>query len=371
MALARYEAWLADPYGNRVAVLDQLTEFSLVKSVNQIGQWSVTYPLEYFDPNWHREDMILDVWRRGADGNMQRQIAGFLTRLRYFHDSQDRPYVEMSGPDTKYLLDKNIVAYAAGTSYASKSGEADDLMKEVIRENLGASATDTDRDLSAYGFSVEADHTLGPSIDRSFSWLNVLAVLKKMQDAARQIGTAVYFDVVPTWQGGRIGFQFRTYINQRGLDRTVTSANPTLLGIEYGNVKAPEYTIDWQDERNYIYVGGQGTGTDRAVEEVSDTARTARSPWRRREHFQQATNESTTAALQDRGYTELENRRLVETFRAEILSVPGAEYGIDWDFGDKLTINYAFRQFDGTLDAIALDVGADGSEQITARFEVG
>jgi hypothetical protein len=113
--------------------------------------------------------------------------------------------------DSFALITRRIVPYAAGTSQASKTTPtaADDLIKTVFKENAGSSATDANRDLSAY-ISVQANLTLGQLITKNFAWQQLLSTLQAMAQDSTIKGTYIAFDIVALG-GGTNGFQFRTY----------------------------------------------------------------------------------------------------------------------------------------------------------------
>ena len=54
-------------------------------------------------------------------------------------------------------------------------------------------------------------------------------------------------------------------------------------------------------------------------------------------------------------------------FEATVLDVPGTQYGVHWNFGDKVTAEYAGEVFDVSIDAVSVSV-RDGEERITARL---
>jgi len=55
------------------------------------------------------------------------------------------------------------VAYAAGSANSTKTDNADDILAALATENLGDDATDTDRDLTAAGFSARYATSIMPS----------------------------------------------------------------------------------------------------------------------------------------------------------------------------------------------------------------
>ena len=117
-----------------------------------------------------------------------------------------------------------------------------------------------------------------------------------------------------------------------------------------------------------MYTGGQGEEAEREIVEVSDAARIGMSPWNRREGFADARNESTTAGVTAKGNEVLAAGRPRLRFSASLKDTELARYGMEWEFGDRVTASYRGRQFDGMIKAVT--IGVDGDESIGARIEV-
>jgi hypothetical protein len=195
--------------------------------VNDISYCSVTLP-----GNFHATyktmidvDYMVEFWRHPAQGAMRLESVFFVRDIIYEEDFKGNDIIILAGPDGNDLLNRRIVAYAAGSSQSDKTNQADDMMKEIVTENLGSSAT-APRDLTDLNFTVAGDVTAAPSITKAFSWRNVLDVLQDIVAISAENGTDLYFDVVPVViSSSEIGFEFRTYTDQPGQDRTFMTAN--------------------------------------------------------------------------------------------------------------------------------------------------
>lgn len=358
-----YEIYLSDTRGFRIALLDRVQTITYVRAANRPTVWAVTipdvYPTSYIQP-----DNIVEIWR---DGKFE--SGGFLRKWTYA-GPDDSATVTLTGPSFLYVLASRIIAYAAGESESAKSDFADDMIKAIVRENLGSLATDTDRDLSDLNFTVQNDASAGESLDRRFAWRKVLETCTALAKESTQRGTRIYFDVIPFWAGDVFNLEFRTYANQRGQDRTYVSNTPVVFGATWGNLDNPVLEYDYWDEGNYVYAGGQGLGTNRLIEEQSDTGRIAISPWNRREIFASVSNEQTVSEVQSAGEAALDARKPRLRFTADLLSVPGTLYGEDWDFGDKVVATHRDKEFDGHIDTVRVRVDRNGKESIGAKIEV-
>ena len=358
-----YEVYLSNSRGERIALLDTVQSITYIRAANRVSTWSVTipdvYPASYIQP-----DHIVEIWRNGKF-----ESGGFLRKLRYA-GQDNRALVTLTGPSFLYLLTSRIIAYSAGETESAKSDYADDMIKAIIRENMGSSATDTNRDLSALGFTVQTDYSAGESIERRFAWRKVLDTCTALAKESTQRGTRLYFDVVPSWAGDTVALEFRTYTGQRGQDRTYASSTPVIFGAAWGNLKNPSLEEDYWDEANYVYAGGQGLGTNRLVEEQSDTGRINTSPWNRREKFASVTNEQSVSEVQSAAQAALDANKPRLRFTGDLLSVPGSLYGEDWGWGDKVVVTYRGKEFDGHIDTVRVRLNRNGKETINAKVEV-
>ena len=106
------------------------------------------------------------------------------------------------------------------------------MFKAILRENAGALATDTARDLSAW-LTIAANVSATPIL-RSLDLTN-----RTVYDALVEIANASANDAAtPTWLGFDIALayqqltgllEFRTYTGQRGIDHRFPGGNPPLL----------------------------------------------------------------------------------------------------------------------------------------------
>lgn len=379
MNKATYSIWLCDTRGFRIALLDRVSQFTLIRTANNVGAFKIELPGN-FDTSMFGVDPIVDVWRWPEGGGSQRGynhrvFTGFVRKYEYY-EINGQNYVAVGGSDTMDLLNRRIIAYYAGSGECSKTDYADDMLKEMVGENLGSGANDysgsgTARDISGYGFTIQADTSSAPSITKDFAWRNLLTACQDVALASEENGTPLYFDVqaVPG-SGDYIDFVFTTSINQLGIDRTQTSYNPLFFGQKFGNVTNSHLTYDYSEEVNYVYAGGQGEESGRNIQERYDYARVYASIWNRREGFADARNSETDAGVQSAGDEMLTELKPRITYQADIIDTPQARYGIHWLYGDKIECEYLDRSFSGMIKTLQVAMDKTGKERITARIEV-
>jgi hypothetical protein len=148
--------------------------------------------------------------------------------------------------------------------------------------------------------------------------------------------------------------ELRTYTGQRGVDRRRQAGNPdaVLIGPDYGNFDNARMEMDYTDEKTYIYAGGLGEGAARVIGTASDAVRIGASPFGRREYFKDSRHSTTLADANDEADSELRERRLKVSLTGSIIETPNVRYGINFSFGDLLTVEFNGQLFDARVSVV-------------------
>jgi hypothetical protein len=351
--ITNYEIWLCDDREQRLLQINDFVSFQYVKIVNGVGQCVLVLPAT-FNSQYFRVDGFVQILRNG-----RMDWVGLMRSIQIEQDADGQSTI-LTSVGLNDLLRRRIVAYAAGTSQADKSGYADNMMKAVVRENLGAQAG-SERDLSAFGLSVQQDLSQGPTIHKSFAWRRVLDVLQEISDEANENGTPVYFDII--WNGQQ-RYEFQTFLNQRGIDRT-----NFVFSTEWGNLEEPTVKFAYDNEVNYVYAGGQGEGTSRLIVEVGDSARVGRSVWNRCESFADARNSETEDGVRVAAQRELSAGQPRQAWAGRIVDIPSSRYGVHFDIGDRVSVSLpGFGLYTAMIKTIKISVDVNG-ERIEASLD--
>lgn len=356
--------------GEHLTELTKLESVQYSRFVNNSG-WFMLVTDPDMDPSLLVKDRLIEFWRQPEGAEDRLEMVGILKYWDWFEVAPKADRLRLGGPDQVDFLDGRIIAFASGTSQAQKTAPGDNLIKAIIRENMGSLAPLTEanrpRAFQPAHFTVSGDTSQAPSVTRSFAWRNVLDVIQEITETSRDLGTPLFFDLIPS-----VGatFDFRTYINIRGIDRTLAGVPSVVFSREYGNLANPFFREDWRDEWNYVWGGGQGQGSARTIDPEKNLDRIFQSIWGKREVFQDAREESTIQGVADRAHEQLERGSQRIIFRGQLLDTPRARYGIDWDFGDKVTARYRRREFHGDIRSISVTIDSDGLETVRAGLEV-
>jgi hypothetical protein len=260
------------------------------------------------------------------------------------------------------LLNRRITLPTAGEEYSTKTGAAETVMKEYVSESM-VSPIDADRIFT--GVSVEADAGTGETVTYEARYTNLASVVGTVSEKGNinyglikgsTLGEYI-FRVKPTW----------------GLDKTLgnTDGNtPVVFSILYDNMLIPILSINASEEQNYAYVGGDGQGANRIIQEEFDADAIALSPWSRKEVFVEARQQSSTDALIATGQRELRNRRSKQTLSFNIQQTIQSRWIRDWELGDLVTAQYFNFTFTKQIVEIGVQVTSSASARTTEVIQV-
>ncbi len=336
---------LRDPAGNILTILNHFSRLEYIRSLNMTGWMRLDLDPRSVDQGMFRLDCRLEPWR--TVGALQPYLDGesvyFIRRISYKIDSNGRELLSIYALDANYLLDGRIVAYAAGSAQGEKTAACDDMMKAIVRENLGSSATDTTRSLATY-LTVAADLTQCASITKAFSHRQVSTVLQDLaSDSYVSNGVTLAYDIVYT---SPTMLEFRTYANRRGVNHNANSAQPVIISRERRNLEEPEIIEDHIDARTYIYAGGTGEGSTRVIKTAAAaTELLSATPFSRRELWVDA-RQDAEAAVQSEANVALQYNRYKMSLDGKIVDTDGCQDGVHYRYGDTVYAEYRGIGFD-------------------------
>lgn len=352
----------ADRYSKRFKRLEY------VRVENGVGAMTLVMPAGKYTYKDFAVNQTLEIWRDAGKGfKLQNETAYFL-RDWTFIQSQGEDLVELTALDANWLLSTRIVGYKPGTAQAEKSDYADDMMKEVVKENLGSNAdgvtawTVTETRILPR-FSIENDSHASVSLDREFAWRNVLEVCQELAASATEQGTNTYFDVVRT---APATFKFKTYTGQRGKNHGKNTIDARFVryfhDISFETLHAGEYT--------FVVGGGAGSGADQLIDPERARDRVASgSPYNYIEKFLNVGGAETLQAVADAAYAELTKCRPRQILTGTMEEADSMRYNISFKFGDIVVAGMFGYFVDCHVSRVQGIVEADGTETLTIKLE--
>jgi hypothetical protein len=358
-----YELTLYDPRGT--AITKQLTAFSSLeytRKINEVGSLVLKLPSQ-FPLWWFGRDYRIEVWRSidGRPAYLDGDTQWLIRKINISREGGDR-VLNVTAYDLNHLLKRRIVAYDAKSVYADKSDYADDMMKEIFSENFGIGCIDALRDWSEW-ISIQPDFGLAMPIEKEFARRTVFNIFQEMAEYSYQNGIYLAFDIVRLTSSM---VEFRTYVNQRGVDHSKGSLSPLLFGAKYGNLTNDDYLDDSSEEATFIYAGGKGEDAARVVEDAQDDARIGVSPFGRIEYFIDARETDVAADVKDEAEAELRKRVPKRIISGKVADIDGCRYGLHYKMGDKVTVETDEVSMDAYIDSAHVTVSGS-----TETIDVG
>lgn len=327
MSTPEYNVWILNTSGTRVALVDDYKRLSYSLRTSRPGRFELELHRDSVHQQYLLKNYQIEIVRNGVSvqgGRIGRRAPN------YGPDGKASEYMVASGASWLSMLGWRVIIPPAGSTHMADNDSIDDVMKYFVRQNcLTGTVVDPDRAIT--GLTVQADAGAHPTTaNLRGRYQNLLDQLIAWSDTY-----GVDFDLVRT----ATGWDFRTYYPRLGTDRTEGNGAvvPVIFSINRGNVSEFEWWEDALEVQNFLYVGGQGEGTEREIVTRQDTNSIA--DWDRRENFVDARDLQYTSDLNLRGDEKLaahgtEARGL--KFRA--IPVDNAVWGTDWFLGDKVTV---------------------------------
>jgi len=372
---ASYEFWLTDDAGIRITLLKNYSYASYSRSTRGYGIIQLGIPLEEylaFVPVLFQPDWRIDVYRSPEQGIPKRREGSyFLRKFRIYDRETDAVrMIQFFGRSPIDILRRWSVCLDFGgsphvvTDYKT-TDYIDDMMKSLVNRLFI-----TGGNVAPAGeFSVDGDTSLGPIITRSYLGKNILDVLTDLKATSFSLNQEdstnrkIYFDCVegPGKVNG-FGYIFRTFANIRGVDRTKS----LVFSMENGNMRTPEYYEDYLDQSTIVQVG---TTT---VTSPDSTLSRWNNILKYKNHNPTDTGDETSMANQI-----LNEEKKDISMGAYFLSNSGSSnqprslYGVDWDLGDLLPVNYAGKNMNVEVEIVWVSIDEIGRENIVGSNRVG
>ena len=371
MSSGEYEVWFCTDTGERLAYLGDYTflKYSIVEAESGAVQIVVSAS---FDLDLLRQDNKIAVWRRPLGGSMGLENVYLLRKWRVEMTRDGGTRVAMIGLDGNDIP-RTMLPNPRSTNtrpWYSLEDHADDMCKLVVKEAI---------DRSSYPgvyptyFSVQADSGQGQSFKKLIDYRSVREYVDSMCKTSTGRGTTIKWRVVAL---SEVQYEFQTYLDQIGADRSASGFNPVLITVENERMQVPVYEFDGLEALNYIIpVGGSADHatypdmrmTTYVYDEVQGESGKL-SIFSHRGKFLETGDVITTEQI-EQGYEELENSLPDETFVFDLQDTDRERYGRDWGFGDKLPVSYMGRQYTATVGAVEV-TSSGSSEQVRVRLNV-
>jgi hypothetical protein len=341
---------IRDAFGTMLTSMADYVRLEYIRSEGKVGWLQLDLDPSAVDERIWRLDNRIEPWRQvGANTPyLDGETVFFVRQWGWKIDQAGREVYRIKAYDPNFILSGRIDAYPSGNDAARIiATKADNAIKDVISDNLGATSTDTARNMASF-MTIAGDLGLGPNIDKEFSHRVILDVLQEICENSKQAGTYLTWDIVYT---SPTMLEFRTYTGQRGLDHGSTSGQPVIVSRNARNLEEPEAYEDHSNEYTYIYAGGQGVGVSR-VEKTAASNNQYLSPFNRRELWIDARQSSLDDSVTAEAKAGLSANAYKQVFAGRIIDTDGCQYGVHYRFGDIVWAEYRGKGYSAHISTI-------------------
>lgn len=333
---AEYRIDVHNAAGTKVAEITDYLSLSYYKKVNDVGTLQFMLEGNHRDISKFERNGIIIVYRKNtARGITSWQADFYGLFLAQYRKTTQIDYFTVTAPSVDVKLGWRVNAYYANTTNFTlfSSAKAETIMKRLVRYNFDpvyASDTASGRlrtPVQDLKIRIATDLARGNTLDYQSSYA---PVLKDLQALALIAGGdfGLVAATLPT-------FNLEFYPNQLGTNRTST----IVFSLDNANMNAPEYKLDWINEKTAAIVAGQGQDANRDI--VTRTSPTLLDGYDV-ETFVDARNvvKGNTSALNAEGDKALQKFVANETFDFSVLQNVSFYYGASYFLGDKVTAKY-------------------------------
>lgn len=315
-----WKLYTRDANLQRQGEIDDFTECQLKPVFNDVGTWSLTIDRR----SSQAVGLTTPGWGIVAVRGGTTILSGPGRTRRHMVDG-DKNQVTISGFTDDVWLHRRRVSPSPTESsppyttsaYDVRTGQASTVLRQYADVNAGPGAVSTRR---VTNLVIGSDPLVGSTVTGNGRWDNLLTLLQGLA-----VNGAVGFRVIHV--GDTIEFQV-----YQPTDRTTT----VKFSLGLANLEGFEYESE-APEANYIYVGGQGEGTARAILERPDSSSIA--TWGRIEgDFVDRRDTTDTKVLAQAGDEALAEGQEKATLSVTPIETPTSRYGEHYSLGDKVTV---------------------------------
>lgn len=335
----------------KVAVIDYATSVIWVKRFNDAGEFEI-----YLPASTELLELFTDQTIITRDDE---ETVMIFEKIKLTTDDENGDYLTISGRSIESIIERRIIS-----KQTNFNGKAESCIRKFMEENI-ISPSDGNRKIDLLELGAVQGYT--ETIDKQATGKNLL-------DTIKEICVSYEYGFKIRFVNGK--FIFDLY---KGTDRSLHQSENThvVFSSQFENLGNTEYSYDITSFYNSAYVGGEGEGKDRVIENASTASAVSmyrREMWVDARSTSSNTDESTltpkqyAALLVQQGNEELRNAKETKEFSGELLDINQYVYGKDYQLGDKVSIVNEYR-ISGTATVTEItEVEDENGYKITPTF---
>lgn len=310
--------------------------------LNWLGELDA-YQYLLYHRKWRKSDHFSMVMNKNLVGSSLLQIGNIISFTKDGKERTGRIEEKQIPLDDSGKISENMVVSGrsytgifqerlslhnttTGTGYDTQQGNAETVMKHYVNVNC-INPSNVNRTVPR--LQNGSNQNRGITVQTRARFQTVEEVLESLSIASG-LGWSDSLDL------GNGQFSFDVY-EGRNLSPSQTTLPPVIFSPDFDNVKMLNFKESLLDSKNTIVVAGQGSGATRTIQTVFETEPSGLD---RRELFVDARDLETTDELIQRGNERLNELKGEIVFEIENLPYNTFKYGVDFDLGDIVHVNY-------------------------------
>lgn len=360
-----YDIFIYDHTGDLLLILQRWSRLEYHQRTNAPWNHQITLEFGYDDPDLatlrgFEPDYMVVIYRTDPVTLVRTMVyEGFNTTVVDQVRANGGVIINLYGVGYTQLLQRRVVVPTTGEEYSTKSGKAETIIKSFVNESM-IGTLDANRVFS--GMSIASNNGLGEDVTYSARYINLLSVCETIAERGN-----LDFGIYGGANEGEFIFDARDVWGEDLREDNDEGNIPVIFSIENDNMLIPILSLNHSAEQNYAYVGGEGQGADRVIEEVANTPALTTSPWSRKEFFVESRQQSDESALIAAGKVELEKRKAKQKLTFNIRQTDSSRWIRDWNLGDLISAKYYTYTFDRQISEVS---GVVTSGQSAQAYEI-
>ena len=367
-----YQLVFYDHHRNMVDLVDAsaLSEVKYARQLNNFGALQFTMRRDRAQPFHSARDVLVEL-QVSVDGGPVTSEGAYLIRQSILLPGEPDDVWVIGAVGLEHLLARRIFLAdddpQVANGYSTKYDVAGEVIASVVTDQCMSPALRPGRAIAGLTLAPRALSGDPIPFREPSSETTVLELIKKLATAGHTDFWMVYDAAAQNTP---------LHIGSRGTDRR-KSTNWPIAPVVYfspdnGAMVEPELEQDYRDEKNTVFVFGQGPAGGRFIYSKSSTATTV-SPWNRCEFGVTANQYTALDDLFGEADAALINALASQTrFAFTIPQEAPLQYLRDWFVGDLVNAGVAGVEFDMRVAGVTVTLNAEGMtvEPELVRYQI-
>jgi hypothetical protein len=350
----------------------QVTSLKFEKVINGIGSFVATFPYNQTIWDAYKVDRLIEVSTINYETLLLEKEETFFLRKQEVYYEGDFKQIAFSGVGLEDLIRRRAVKPTTSDmtnagGFVTRGGTAGDVLKGFVDEQI-ISPDDTERAFSNITVTKVSD---GNDVGIRTRYKNLLDVFDQIR-----VNGNVDYKITRTSDN-----DLEIKIGSLGNDLTYTTNYPNsdflLFSPNLGNAFNPLFNLDAKAQQNYIYVLGEGEGSNQNILEIAGVGISSSIYNRVEDAVESRKGEGSLGSANQQALTtglkKLNSSRVRTEYSFDIVENRlGFRYRQDWDIGDIATFSWEGILVDFEIKSTTFTVsGNKADRELTLNLREG